>query len=357
MKAKPILGGLVIVVGGALAIFALLKSHRSDSAGEEEQPAPVVSVQLGALKLMTLHHYLDGYGLVAPMPATAAGPAADAPLAPATAGVVARINVVEGQEVQKGDVVLELNSSAMTLEYAQQELERQKQLYAQHNTSLHNLQNAQAQLAALQVVSPLSGTVARVNARPGAAVDSTTIVAEVIDLSRLAVRADLPSADAVQLKSGQEVQVLTEPPAQAVLSFVSPTVDTTNGTVLVRAQLPADSRLRPGQFLALRVVTGVHTNRLVAPEESVVTDAEGASLIAVVNGTEATQVIVQTGFRENGWVEITGAGLRPGQAVVTVGAYGLPKKTKVQVVNPTEGTNGPAEGSNTGASQEKWIPR
>jgi hypothetical protein len=43
---------------------------------------------------------------------------------------------------------------------------------------------------------------------------------------------------------------------------------------------------------------------------------------------------VQTGFRENGWVEVAGEGLKEGDAVVTVGAYGLPAKTKIQVANP-----------------------
>lgn len=353
MKAKTILGGVVIVVAGGLAIFFLLKSHHSDSAAEEEKAPPLVTVQVGALKLMTLHNYLNGYGLVEPMPASPAGPAADAPLAPVTAGIVARINVVEGQDVQKGDVLVELNSSGMTLEYAKQELERQKKLYAEHNTSLHNLQNAEAQLAALQVVSTLSGTVAHVNARPGAAVDLNAAVVEVIDLHRLAVRANLPAVDTAQLKSGQEVQISSDPAVVANLNFISPTVDTNSGTVRVRAQVPPESGLRPGQFLALRVVTGVHTNCLAAPEESVVTDVAGTSTISVVNGTEATQVPVQTGFRENGWVEIAGDGLRPGQAVVTVGAYGLPKQTKVQVVSPTDSTNAPTQGSGTRASQEK----
>ncbi len=66
-----------------------------------------------------------------------------------------------------------------------------------------------------------------------------------------------------------------------------------------------------------------------------VTDVNGQSVIALVNGDEATQTPVQTGFRENGWVEITGTGLKEGDPVVTVGAYGLPGKTKIQVVNPS----------------------
>jgi multidrug efflux pump subunit AcrA (membrane-fusion protein) len=115
--------------------------------------------------------------------------------------------------------------------------------------------------------------------------------------------------------------------------FVSPDVDKDNGTVLVRALLPADSGLRPGQFVPLRIVTAVHTNCLAAPVESVVTDESGKSVIALVKGDEAVQTPVQTGLREDGWVEIEAPGRKAGDPVVTVGAYGLPEKTKISVQN------------------------
>ena len=101
------------------------------------------------------------------------------------AGVVTKVAVVEGQHVEKGDLVVELNSGAMTVENAEQEVARQRQLYAQQNTSLRNLQSAEAQLALLRVIAPLSGTVVRVNVKPGQSVDLPTVVAEVMDLNRL----------------------------------------------------------------------------------------------------------------------------------------------------------------------------
>jgi len=116
------------------------------------------------------------------------------------------------------------------------------------------------------------------------------------------------------------------------LSFVSPNVDRGNGTVLVRALLPAGA-LRPGQFVPLRIVTAVHTNCLATPADSVVTDENGKSVIALVKGDEATQTPVQTGLRENGWVEIAAPEIKAGDIVVTVGAYGLPEKTKISVQN------------------------
>ena len=336
MKPKQIIISVVVAACVGLGVFALIKSHSAVSAsGDEDAATPtIVSVQVGALKRMTLHHYVTGYGTVEPAPATVNEPAADAPLAAPTAGVVAQVNVVEGEHVKKGEVLMTLNSGTATADYTEQEVARQKKLYAQHNTSLKALQDAEAQLALLRVITPLSGTVAGVNVKPGAAVDVNTIVAEVMDLQRLVVKTGIPASQAGELKPGQEMQVLTDPPVTAPLSYVSPTVDTNSSTVLAWAALPADSGLRPGQFVPLQIVTAVHANCLAAPEESVVTDIAGHSVISLVHGDEATQTPVQTGFRENGWVEVEGAGFKAGDSVVTVGAYGLPEKTKIQVVNP-----------------------
>ena len=321
--------GGIIFLGSTRAM-----ADADDAAATDEKVVTVVSVQTGKITEATLHGYVSGYGMIEPAPATAGQPAASAQLASPSAGVVTKVNVIEGQQVAKGDVLVELNSGTMTVENAQQEVERQKKLYAQQNTSLKNLQDAKAQLALLQVTAPLSGTITRVNVKPGQAVDSTTVVAEVMDLNRLAVRAEIPSAEANDLKPGSPVELLTTPPVTTELLFVSPSVDMANDTVLVRALLPKDSGLRLGQSVSLRIVTAVHTNCLAAPAESVVTDENGNSVIALVKGDEAMQLPAQTGLRENGLVEVSAPDLKAGDTVVTVGAYGLPEKTKIQVVNP-----------------------
>jgi len=248
------------------------------------------------------------------------------------AGVVARVGVAAGQEVKKGDLVVELNSGTITAAYAEQELARQKELYQQHNTSLKNLQAAEAQLAELRVVAPFSGTVTRLNVRPGQAVDVNTVVAELVNMNRLTVACDLPVSQTHELNLGDELRVVASPPATTTVSFISPAVDTNTSTVAVWGGLPPNSGLRPGQFVPVRIVTAVHTNTLAAPQASVVTDIEGQSVISLVQGDEAIQQPVTTGFSENGWVEVAGPGLQAGQKVVTVGAYGLPKKTKINVV-------------------------
>lgn len=333
MKPKTIIISTVVVVCAGLGVLGCKKSSGPDAApANEAAPPTIVSVQVGALKRMTLHHYVTGYGMVEPAPATADGPSAEAPLAAPVSGVVAKVNVIAGQQVAKGEVLVELNSGTATFASAEQEVQRQEKLYAEHNTSLKNLQAAETQLALLRVTTPLSGTVTRVNVRPGTAVDPNTVVAEVMDLQRLAVKARIPAADADELKIGQTMQVLAQPSVTAPIFFVGMTVETNNDTVSVQAALPADSGLRPGQFVQLRMITAVHTNCLAAPEAGVVTDIQGHSVIALVNGDEAVQLPVQTGFHENGWVEVAGTGLKDGDSVVTVGAYGLPEKTRIQVI-------------------------
>ncbi|HEX4343702.1 MAG TPA: efflux RND transporter periplasmic adaptor subunit [Verrucomicrobiae bacterium] len=332
---------ILLLLTAALALAGCGKRHHDDDdAPEAPTDTPsIVSVQTGALKLATLHQYVQGYGTIESAPATADLPAAGAQLAAPSAGVVTKVNVLEGQHVEKGDVLMELNSGSGTAENAAQEVERLKQLYAQQNTSLKTLQNAEGQLALLRVTAPIAGTVARVNVKPGQAVDLTTVVAEVMDLDRLAVSAEIPAGESGELKAGDSVEVLTEPPVTTELSFVSPNVGRDNDAVLVRALLPAGGTLRPGQFISLRIVTLVHTNTLAAPVESVVTD-NSKSVVELVKGDEAAQTTVQTGLRENGWVEISAPELKAGDVVVTTGAYGLPEKTKITVQN-SAGEEGP----------------
>ncbi len=346
MNRKHIIAGMAAVLLAGPGIVAFVTSNGAAAgAGDNETTPTLVTVQTGALKLATLHRYVQGYGTVEPAPATSNAPAADAVLSAPVAGVVTKVAAIEGQHIEKGDVLMELNSGTTTVENARQQVERQRKLYAQQNTSLKNLQDAEAQLALLRVTAPLSGTAAHVNVKPGQAVDLTTVVAEVMDLNRLAVSAEIPAAEAGDLKSGDPVEVLTEPPVTTELSFVSPDVDKNNGTVLARALLPANNGLRPGQFVQLRIVTAVHTNCLAAPGESVVTDESGKSVVAVAKGDEATQIPVRTGLRENGWIEVEAPGLKAGDAVVTAGAYGLPEKTKIRIQNSL-GNETPTNSSN-----------
>ena len=117
------------------------------------------------------------------------------------------------------------------------------------------------------------------------------------------------------------------------VSYISSAVDPATDTVIVRASLPRQSVLRPGQFVTVRVLYDEHRDRLAVPIDSVVTDANGGGMfIAVVNGNTATKTPVKVGLKDNGLAEIDGAGLREGTTIVASGAYGLPDTTRIKPI-------------------------
>ena len=119
-------------------------------------------------------------------------------------------------------------------------------------------------------------------------------------------------------------------PTTASVSFVSPSVDLKTGAAPVRLALPEESGLRPGQFVRARIVTEELTGRLVVPRESVV-KVDDERVIYMVKDDKAIQMPVKTGLRDGNLIEVEAEGLKEGDTIVTVGAYGLPKETKVKI--------------------------
>lgn len=333
MKVRGPIAAVVAITAAVIGAGALLNSHDAEAKTGGDVSSTLVSVQVGTLRRMTLRQYVTGYGSVEPAPATARHPAAAAAVAAPVSGVVARVMVVAGQRVRRGQPLLVLNSATMTAAYAAQELARQRRLYAKHNTSLKALQRAEAALSLLRVASPLSGRVVAVNVRSGDSVGRTAALVRIMDLHRLVVRADIPAGRAARLRIGQTVELRRACAGTTRLSYISPTIDPSDGAVTVWAPLPAKCALRPGQYLSLRIVTATHRDTLVAPADSVVTDLEGHSVLSVVHGHTAVRTAVRAGLHEGAWTEVSGAGLAPGTKVVTVGAYGLPARTAIRIVN------------------------
>jgi RND family efflux transporter MFP subunit len=346
MNRKYIIAGIIFVALGAGAFFLLRLLHgpgTAEPSGEEQATPSVVTVQTAKLQRLTLHGYVEGFGAVAAAPAEKGEPAASADLASPVAGVVTVVNVFEGQQVKQGDVLFQLDSRVadVAVEFAQRTVDRQQELLKMNNTSQKAVQDAEQQLAAakaqqalLSIRAPLSGTVTRLNVHPGEAVDLTTVLAAITDLNRLAVNADIPAAEAGSVKVGQEAEVEGDSPVKSSVSFVSPGIQASNGMVRVRVPVPEASGLRPGQFVSLRIVVATHENCLAAPEESVVKTMDGKDVVALVTNDAAAQVTVKTGLRENGRIEVEAPELKDDETVVTVGAYGLPEKTKIRVQNP-----------------------
>ncbi len=114
-------------------------------------------------------------------------------------------------------------------------------------------------------------------------------------------------------------------------------MDPKTGTALVRVALPANSGLRPGQFVTLRIVERGAQGPPGRAGRERREGREGGTVIALVEGDKAIQKPVKAGLRDGGLVEVEGDGLQAGMTVVTEGAYGLPKETKIRVLEQVNG--------------------
>jgi multidrug efflux pump subunit AcrA (membrane-fusion protein) len=103
------------------------------------------------------------------------------------------------------------------------------------------------------------------------------------------------------------------------------------GTVDI--SVPAEARLRPGQFVRVRIITEERRDCLTVPSRSLVQNKSGEWVISLVSGKWAVQHPVKVGFREGDLVQVHSLMLQPGDVVVTTGAYGLPAKTRIRILN------------------------
>lgn len=355
---------LLSIAALAIAVASSACQGAPDESAAPE-PAQEVSVTVAPIVRTTLHAYVEGWGRVEPEPASEGRAAANARSTSPVSGVVTHILATEGQRVSEGTVLFRLDSrvadvtilrAQQAVQIAEQLVARQEELgpgqatsqkayeeaVAQRTLARSELSAAELQRRLLEVRAPITGTLVSVNARLGDAIDPSTMLAEMVDLTRLVVSATIRSVDVPRVKWGQRVEFSlgAEPGNDAEASttahagrvaYIASQVDTATDTVLVRARVPSGEAVRPGQFVTVRIEVEERRDRLAVPVESIV-QGDAGSEVAVVQGDTATRTRVTTGLREGGLVEVEGDGIREGAAVVVQGAYGLAPSSTIKVI-------------------------
>lgn len=171
------------------------------------------------------------------------------------------------------------------LEWARQQYQRAQGLYSAGVVSKQELDQAksardgaEAQMGALDaqvreqqvqlhyynVVAPSAGIVGDVPVHVGDRVTTTTQLTTVDKPGGLEVYVFVPIEHSAQLKMNLPVQVLDSEGkvlADSRVSFISPQVDNTTQTVLVKARIAnQNDALRQSQFIRARLVWGTHRN-------------------------------------------------------------------------------------------------
>src|SRR5207253_8536311 len=144
----------------------------------------------------------------------------------------------------------------------------------------------------------------------------------------------VPEIYLTQIHVGQTLQMtLDAMPGKAYegkVNAINPLVDAAGRAVVIRAQVPnPDTKVRPGMFARVRLLTRDLQEALVVPEQAIVPQGDEWFVYRVVDG-KAQRAKVDIGQRREGKAEIM-KGLADGDLVVTAGQLKLREGVAVQV--------------------------
>jgi HlyD family secretion protein len=313
--------------------------------------------------------WLEVRGSVAPKPER------DAFVASQVAGTVASLDVREGEQVAKGQVLARidraaLSDAALQAEAAQSRahaervnaeatLERARGVYSQGISAKQELDDAvsraaaakaaeasadsasnqaQRQLGRSLVRSPLEGVVLHVFKRQGELIDGTPAMplVEIADVAELELVADVPASDLVRARPGQPAEVrlpaLDQPALSAVVAAVSPSVDRLTGLGTLRLALVDAGVLRVpvGAAGAARIEVANREDATFVPAAALRNHLGAEAEVVSCEASGSARVLaVVPGARSGTLLEVRG--LDAGVEVVTEGLLGLKDGDKLEV--------------------------
>ena len=270
---------------------------------------------------------------------------------PRQTGIISRVLVEEGDRVNEGQLLAQLDDEEWRLQAQQAEARARSALDAveraralrefdlvpeqevERLASEARVAESEVALARLRVQNasiraPIAGTVVRRFVERGQQVTANAPAFEIADLVNLEAPLAVPERDASRVQVGQIARVVGEeggpPLAEGIVDRIRPVVDPQSGTVRVTVAVPArsdDRILRPGQFVSVDLVTEVLADRITLPRTSVLVDG-AAPRVFIIREGRAEEREVALGYSRGDRVEIR-TGLEPGDTVVIVGQDNL----------------------------------
>jgi membrane fusion protein (multidrug efflux system) len=274
--------------------------------------------------------------------------------------LVTAVRFAEGQQVRRGEVLLELDGAQARADLAvaqaaltesASQLKRSRELYqtrvlsdqqieqieATHAANQARVASARSRVADTVIRAPFDGRVGLRRVSVGSLVEPGALITTLDDTRTIKLDFTVPEAVVAAMKPGLNLEARSVAYPERVFSgrvaSVDSRVDPDTRSVTVRAEVPnGDGLLKPGMFMNVKLTRGA-ADVLVVPEESLVPE-QGDVFVYVVDDAAVEKRKIQTGQRRVGDVQVT-AGLAPGDLVVTEGTQKLRDGANVEVVGGT----------------------
>ena len=280
-------------------------------------------------------------------------------LAAENGGKVLKVHVKEGQNVTKGQRLIDLDGSIIEanlaeirtrLTLAKETYEKQKRLYErQIGTQMQYLQaennykalkNQEATLATqldkFQLRSPINGVVDAINVNLGEITGPGAPVIRVVNLTDLEVTADVSEKYVGSFKQGDQVSVYfpaLKDTLVAKITALGQVINTNNRTFSMNVGITSkDNRLKPNLLAIIEAADFVVPNGISVPSNLVQTEGyDKFIMVAVKDGDtwKAEKRAIQTGLSSQGSIFIE-SGLEAGDQIIVEGHLNVEAGDNVQ---------------------------
>ena len=359
--------------GSAYFVFAISEGGKPAAAKsgmdatDRSQPVLAIAARVGDIDI-----HLNGLGTVVPLNTVTVRTHVD--------GELRAVMFREGQMVNKGDVLAQIDPRPYQVQLAQAEgtmardqallknaqtdLERYRTLFAQDSIARQQLDtqaslvrqyegalkadqaqidSARLQLIYARITAPISGRLGLRQVDPGNIVRTadTNGIVVITQLQPVSVVFTLPedniSAVMKKMQAGQKLAVDVYDRsgdtklASGTLLTVDNQIDPTTGTIKLKAQFAnSDFSLFPNQFVNTRLLLDVAHDAILIPAAAIQRGTQGTYVYVVRDDKTVTVRTVKPGPTEGETAAIE-SGLAAGDIVVTDGTDKLREGAKVEV--------------------------
>lgn len=326
--------GIVLVIGGVVVYNKVLHPKETGQKGPGGKPTGPMAVNGFVAQPRTLDNTLVASGSLLAYE--------EVELHPEVSGRITQLNLTEGTSVSKGTLLVKLYDADLQAQLKKLQLQQQtaektegrlKQLLAANGIGQQEYDNAsislsnikadieqvQAQITKTEIRAPFSGVVGLRNVSNGAYVTPATMIATLQQIDPLRLDFTVPEKYSALISKGDGVKFKTagsDETFTAKVSAVEPRVDEATRTIKVRASVQnTKAKLYPGAFAEINLELSGNNNALLIPSQCIIPQAREKKVI-VANGGKAEFRTVETGIRNESYIEIT-KGLQAGDTVVT----------------------------------------
>lgn len=238
------------------------------------------------------------------------------------AGTVTSINVQEGSDVAKDDIILGLSGDDLT-----ESIQSASESLRSAEISMQNLQDTMNNYT---ITAPISGTIIEKDAKVGDAVKTGDTLCIVYDLSYLEMSINVDELQISSISVGQQVQITADAvPDKTYVGTVTRVSmkGTSNGgttTYPVSIRIDDTDGLRPGMNANAEIVVAEANNALVVPNAAVVRGSyvlvtkDSPSAANADTAMEAPEgfvyVPVKTGVSDDDYTQIV-SGIQEGDTI------------------------------------------